>query len=321
MFIEQRSNGKRLLVADVSGHRSTVAVQDTITVEHFKRLSISLCDKLHDDNFDQHLYNHTQYKNNIYNILYRSLIQQCHGVWLLDDEWEWLLHVLLSYYDMTATVSSQNIITDFVVNSNQTEGSRLVVEEAQHLLAGKKIRDQTKSQDIQEFFNTQEARTFLAKGWFSFNTRSIKKLYHIVTKDLLAENGKKYPRWFKKRDNIVGNSSTAPAAQVIEKMEELLQWYQTHKRIMDPLQLAFDFYFRFECIHPFQDGNGRVGRLLLNKILIAQGYLPMIIFAENRKWHFQAFEKWRHDMRKRYRFMMDQYEKSLKQIDIPFLTI
>jgi len=134
-----------------------------------------------------------------------------------------------------------------------------------------------------------------------------------LTKDLLQETGEKYPRGFKKENNTVGNSFTTPYENVSQEISSLLSYYQSKKIVLFPLQMAFDFHLRFEKIHPFVNGNGRVGRMLMNKILLANNYLPMVIFAENRQAYFNAIKSTEDgNTKKYYKFMLEQYDKSLK---------
>jgi Fic family protein len=74
-------------------------------------------------------------------------------------------------------------------------------------------------------------------------------------------------------------------------MRSLLLWYKENKKVLFPLHLAFEFHYRFERIHPFADGNGRIGRLLMNKILYDNKFIPLTIFSDNRRAYFRAFEK------------------------------
>jgi Fic family protein len=83
------------------------------------------------------------------------------------------------------------------------------------------------------------------------------------------------------------------------------------------LQLAFDFHLKYEQIHPFENWNGRTWRFLMNKILIQNWMLPMIVFTENKQSYFNAIkscESW--NKRKYYKFMLEQYKKTLDQIKI-----
>ena len=63
------------------------------------------------------------------------------------------------------------------------------------------------------------------------------------------------------------------------------------KNLIFILQLAFDFHLRYEQIHPFENGNGRTGRLLMNKILIQNGMLPMIVDRKNKEAYFNAIKE------------------------------
>lgn len=126
---------------------------------------------------------------------------------------------------------------------------------------------------------------------FNFNLTLIKRLYYILTSKLIMDNGNSYPRGFKKNDVIVGNSSTTDPKNEKKELEKLIKWYRLNKGKIHPLILAFNFHLRYEEIHPFRDGNGRNGRLILNKILIQNGYPPMIVYKENKISYFNAIEK------------------------------
>jgi Fic family protein len=129
----------------------------------------------------------------------------------------------------------------------------------------------------------------------------------------VQDNGLAYPKGWKKINNIVWNDTTTDRTLVPDRMEALIQWYKTNKWTLFPLQLAIEFYYRFEKIHPFLDGNGRVGRLLMNKILLSYQFIPLTIFADNQTAHRLAFEKSSSDyVVPIYEFMLEQYIKTLK---------
>jgi Fic family protein len=88
--------------------------------------------------------------------------------------------------------------------------------------------------------------------------------------------------------NHVGNSPTTPPQHVKERMKLLIEWYRQNKGALHPLVLASMFHMQFEMIHPFGDGNGRVGRLLLNQILIQNGYLPVTILERTKQNYYNA---------------------------------
>jgi Fic family protein len=96
----------------------------------------------------------------------------------------------------------------------------------------------------------------------------------------------------------------------------LLSSYKQNKKIKFPIQSAFDFHFSFERIHPFQNGNGRVGRFLMNKILQTNNFMPMIILEQNREKYFNSFVSViERNKKKYYKFLLEQYLLNLSQID------
>ena len=123
--------------------------------------------------------------------------------------------------------------------------------------------------EVKEVYNSINALNYIQKG-FKFNIPSIKRLYYVLTKDLTMSDGNKYPRGFKEVENIVNNQPTMTPNQVEWALESLLEKYRENKKETYPIQLAFDFHLRYEYIHPFLDGNGRTGRLIMNKILIGK---------------------------------------------------
>lgn len=200
---------------------------------------------------------------------------------------------------------------EFIYNSNHIEWSRIPKEEVEKIIRENKYKHKIKN-EIQEVRNSLKAWNFLQEN-FVFNIANIKKLYHVLTKDLLQETGERYPRGFKKIPNIAGiNSMTTAPENVESEMKALITSYQSHKKKVFSLQLAFDFHLKYEQIHPFENGNWRTGRLLMNKILMQNGMLPMIVFTDNKRAYSNAIascSKWR--MKKYYKFMLEQYKKTL----------
>jgi Fic family protein len=197
----------------------------------------------------------------------------------------------------------------FIFNSNNIEGSKIPPEIVSEIIE----RGDTKYEDrneVKEVKNSLEAHSYLKK-YFKFNIPSIKRLYHLLTKDLEMQKGVLYPKGFKKKPNIVGNSETVAPEHVELALKELIQWYQKNKKKFHPLILAFDFHKRYEEIHPFQDGNGRTGRLIMNKILISSGYQPIIVYKDNKEAYFNALTKAREGRLKNYyQFMLEQTKKT-----------
>jgi Fic family protein len=93
-------------------------------------------------------------------------------------------------------------------------------------------------------------------------------------------------------------------------MQELINWYKVNKKL-NPFVLAIIFHHNFEKIHPFADGNGRTGRLLMNYILIKNNYPPIIITKKNREIYLDALES--ADKSENYskllQFLLEEYKK------------
>ena len=90
---------------------------------------------------------------------------------------------------------------------------------------------------------------------------------------------------YRKVQVFIGRSIPPVPAEVPKKMASLLRWYSKNKKTLHPLVLASYFHTEFEKIHPFIDGNGRVGRLLMNFILHENKY-PMINIPKKRKFKY-----------------------------------
>ena len=92
--------------------------------------------------------------------------------------------------------------------------------------------------------------------------------------------------------SILGSRHRPPPGSVVRRlMEELDAWARGEGRTLHPVEFAAEFHLRFESIHPFGDGNGRVGRLALNSILARSGYPPVNIRFEKRQGYYHALER------------------------------
>ena len=198
---------------------------------------------------------------------------------------------------------------EFIFNSNNIEGSKIPPERVREIID----KGDTKYYDrneVKEVKNSILAFEYLKRS-FKFNITSVKRLYHILTNGLFREGNLPYPKGFKKEQNIVGNSSTTFPEKVEEELIALLNWYRQNKDKLHPLILAFEFHRKYEFIHPFLDGNGRTGRLIMNKILMSNGYSPIIVYKDNKRSYFNAIERSKEGRLKNYyQFMLEQADKS-----------
>jgi Fic family protein len=107
----------------------------------------------------------------------------------------------------------------------------------------------------------------------------------------------------------------APSAQVLRMLKELISWYNENEKKCVPLVLAAVVHNQFEAIHPFRDGNGRVGRLLLNNILLKHNLPPLNIELRNRAEYYAALQAYEndHNIRPTLELMLKEY-RALKKL-------
>jgi Fic family protein len=196
---------------------------------------------------------------------------------------------------------------EFIFNSNNIEGSKIPPERVKEIIDKGETKYKERN-EVKEVENSIKALKYLQDS-FKFNISSIKRLYHILTENLFREGNQHYPKGFKKESNIVGNSSTTSPENVEKELKSLLTWYKNNKKKIHPFILAFEFHARYERIHPFLDGNGRTGRLIMNKILMNEGYFPIIVYKSNKLAYFNALEKIE-KTKNYYQFMLEQASKT-----------
>ena len=99
-------------------------------------------------------------------------------------------------------------------------------------------------------------------------------------------------------------------------LEELVEWYNKHKNKYPPILLAAVVHDQFENIHPFADGNGRVGRLLLNNILIKHNLPPVNISIRNRREYYEALQEYQKkgNIRQTLNLIIKEYKLLKKEL-------
>lgn len=185
----------------------------------------------------------------------------------------------------------------FSYDTNAIEGSTVTETEVENIIEkGKWPKDKSK-EDISETYGVVEAINYLRRAKEHISLEIIKELHRIVFK-----NSKQFAGNFRAKGIEVGIVDSlghvihrgAPSAQVFSLLKELVVWYNKYKSKYPPLLLAAVVHNQFENIHPFQDGNGRVGRLLLNNILLKHRLPPVNIELRNRHEYYAALQEYEH---------------------------
>lgn len=204
----------------------------------------------------------------------------------------------------------------FTYNTNAIEGSDLDQKEVKEILEKNKWPKKSK-EDIAEAYGVNESIDFIRKTNEHLSLELIKEIHKIIFKNSksFAGNFRKEGEEVVVRDgfgNIVHYG--APQSRVVSLLNELTNWYNKNKNKYPALILAVVVHNQFENIHPFRDGNGRVGRLLLNNILIKNKLLPINIDFKNRKEYYLALQEYEnnHNIRPMIDLLLKEY-KSLKK--------
>jgi len=180
-------------------------------------------------------------------------------------------------------------------NSNRIEGSKLTEEQTRYIFEtrtiGFKDQDALPIDDIIETSNHFVAFDFVIdKAEQQLTTTLIKELHRIL-KSSTFDATKHYFKvgdW-KTLPNEVGGKETTLPQNVDNEMNMLLQWYNTLSKI--EFEHVIEFHYRFEQIHPFQDGNGRVGRLILFKECLKNNIVPFIIDDNYKQYYYRGLRE------------------------------
>lgn len=171
----------------------------------------------------------------------------------------------------------------FTYNSTAIEGNTLTLQETSQLLF-ENIAPVKSLREINEVINHKEAFDFILKTKEDISKKLILKLHEIVVKNTLKPELKDQIGKYREIQVYIRGVEWIPpkVKEVKREMRALLLWYSKNKEKLHPLVLAAYFHSAFESIHPFVDGNGRVGRLLMNLIL-HRNKLSMINIPNTKK--------------------------------------
>ncbi len=187
---------------------------------------------------------------------------------------------------------------ELTYNSNHIEGSTLTHDQTRYIFETNTIGVESGALNVDDVVET--ANHFKCVDYIIDN--ALKPLLENIIKDLhfILKNGTSDSRktWFnvgdyKKYPNEVGGEETCSPEKVKEEMKKLLSSYNDIKN--KSFEQILDFHAKFESIHPFQDGNGRVGRLIMFKECLANNIVPFIIDEEHKMFYYRGLKKWREE--------------------------
>lgn len=213
---------------------------------------------------------------------------------------------------------------DLTYNSNHIEGSRLTHDQTRFIFETNTIgvtKNTLNVDDIVETTNHFKCIDLIIDQAEYQLTESFIKQLHKTLKSGTSDSRKS---WFavgdyKRVENEVGGMPTALPEEVSRKMKALLTWYKSCDKIT--LEDLLEFHYRFEKIHPFQDGNGRVGRLILFKECLKHDIVPFIISDDMKLFYYRGLHEWQNEkgyLRDTCLFAQDRFKQYLDYFKIHY---
>ena len=207
----------------------------------------------------------------------------------------------------------QNFTEEFVYNTNAIEGSTVQRDEVPEILHKQKASNE----EEMETKGVAKSVEYIRSTKDDLSISLIKNLHEICFK-----GSKTFAGQLRNVEVVIRNSKGQilhqgiPASQLHMALRDMMLWYKENKSKFKPLVLAAIIHNQFEYTHPFQDGNGRVGRLLLNFILLKNKYPPINIALEDRPEYYMTLQEYQknQNLKPTVNFLFKQYKKTLRRV-------
>ena len=207
----------------------------------------------------------------------------------------------------------------FAYNTNHIEGSKLTEDQTRYIYETNTLLTEKESitnlDDIIETANHFKLVDYMLDIADKELKEEMIKEFHKILKEGTSDSRKD---WFnvgdyKKLANEAGNMKTSLPKNVPKDMLKLMQWYNSLETIT--IEDIIEFHYRFECIHPFQDGNGRVGRIIMFKECLKNNIIPFIILDKDKLFYYRGLKEYKSE--KGYLIdtclnAQDQYKKMIE---------
>ena len=207
----------------------------------------------------------------------------------------------------------------FAYNTNHIEGSKLTEDQTRYIYETNTILFEENTvvhvDDILETTNHFKLVDYMLDIAKNELSEDIIKTFHKILKEGTSDSKKE---WFnvgeyKQKANEVGNIKTTLPKNVQRDMNKLIEWYNSLEKVK--IEDIIEFHYRFECIHPFQDGNGRVGRIIMFKECLKNNIIPFIILDKDKLFYYRGLKEYKSE--KGYLIdtclnAQDQYKKMIE---------
>ena len=187
----------------------------------------------------------------------------------------------------------------FAYNTNHIEGSKLTEDQTRYIYETNTLLTEKESitnlDDIIETANHFKLVDYMLDVADEELTEEMIKEFHKILKEGTSDSRKD---WFnvgdyKKLANEAGNMKTTLPKNVQKDMIKLMQWYNSLGKVT--IEDIIEFHYRFECIHPFQDGNGRVGRIIMFKECLKNNIIPFIILDKDKLFYYRGLKEYKNE--------------------------
>ena len=188
----------------------------------------------------------------------------------------------------------------FAYNTNHIEGSTLTEDQTRYIFETNTILFEgdtvAKVDDILETANHFKLVDYMLDVADKKLTEKLIKEFHKILKDGTSDSR---VEWFnvgeyKQRANTIGSGIKTTSPNNVEKdMSKLMDWYNSLKQVT--MKEIIEFHYRFESIHPFQDGNGGIGRIIMFKECLKNNIIPFIIFDKDKLFYYRGLKEYKNE--------------------------
>ena len=234
----------------------------------------------------------------------------------------WQSYKILSAADLDKYLNSFRIL--FAFHSGKIENEEITYHDTREIFENGRVVDYTGSpRTLFEQQNQKLCYELLKEKIVKKEPLSIelvKEIHKVLTSGTYDENryigNEERSGEFKKHDYITGIHEVGSAAEDVEKdLTKLIAEVSAYEG-KDVLKAAAYFHARFEYIHPFADGNGRVGRTLMNYYLMTHNHPPLIVYNEDKRMYYECLQKYdeAEDLNPLYKFFIYETEKTWEKV-------
>ena len=192
----------------------------------------------------------------------------------------------------------------FAYNTNHIEGSKLTEEQTRYIYETNTILFEEETivsvKDILETANHFKLVDYMLEVADETLTENMIKEFHKILKEGTIDAKKEFFNVgeYKKLANEIGLIKTSSPKQTPRDMQKLMEWYNALKEVT--IKEIIEFHARFEKIHPFQDGNGRVGRIIIFKECLKNNIIPLIILDKDKLFYYRGLREYQNKTEKGY---------------------